>query len=75
MSRVPTVNFTQLLEIQKEAYKGRESPIELFPRWVASTKLINPSDKRKNTTANMIAGDSLLERRINVAPEFPKHLF
>lgn len=23
----------------------------------------------------MIAGDSLLERKINVAPEFPKHLF
>lgn len=23
----------------------------------------------------MIAGDSLLERKINVAPEFPKHIF
>jgi len=27
-----------------------------------------------NTSAHMIAGDSYLERKINVAPEFPKML-
>lgn len=77
MSRVPTVNFTELQEIADEAYqsKGFESPIELFPRWIAQTTLFNPAIKTKNTTAHMIAGDSLLERRINVAPAFPKTIF
>lgn len=77
MSRIPTVNFTELQKISYDAYeaKGHESPIELFPRWVAQTTLYNPDNKLKNTTANMIAGDSLLERKINVAPGFPKHIF
>jgi len=52
-----------------------ETPIELFPRWIAQTTLFNPTLKTKNTTAHMIAGDSHLERKINVAPEFPKILF
>ncbi len=47
----------------------------MFPRWIAQTTLYNPSAKHKNTTAHMIAGDSHLERKINVAPEFPKSLF
>lgn len=37
--------------------------------------LYNPNDRSKNTTANMIAGDSKLERAINVAPRFPRNLF
>lgn len=77
MSRIPTVNFTELNEISHNVYasKGKESPIELFPRWIASTTLYNPNAKTKNTTAHMIAGNSYLERKINVAPLFPKHLF
>ena len=47
----------------------------MFPRWVAQSTLFNPENKNKNTTAHMIAGDSRLERKINVAPEFPKTIF
>lgn len=77
MSRIPTVNFTELSQIAQNAYrsKGLESPIELFPRWIAQTTLFNPDFKTRNTTAHMIAGDSHLERKINVAPEFPKRTF
>jgi hypothetical protein len=37
MSRIPTANFTELSQIAENAYrnKGLESPIELFPRWIA----------------------------------------
>lgn len=75
-SRIPTVNFTELEQTALDAYGkyGKETPIELFPRWVAQTTLYNPQMKSKSTTAHMIAGDSYLERKINVAPEFPKML-
>jgi hypothetical protein len=76
MTRIPTVNFTELTEISKNVYldKGLEEPIQLFPRWVASATL-NNRNTRRNTSAHMIAGDSMLERRINVAPEFPNKIF
>lgn len=31
-------------------------------------------NKARNTTAHMIAGDSYLERKLNVAPTFPKNI-
>lgn len=77
MSKNPTVNFTELQETVDNARinLGYESPIQLFPRWIALSTLYNPNDRSKNTTANMIAGNSKLERAINVAPRFPKNLF
>ena len=77
MSKIPTVNFTELEKTAIDAYsaQGLESPIELFPRWVAQSTLYNPENKQKSTTANLIAGNSKLERKINVAPLFPKNIF
>lgn len=75
MSRIPTVNYTQLEEIAQQAYKGKQTPIELFPRWMAQTTLYNPANRDRNTTAYMIAGNSSLERKIGVAPDFPKKIF
>lgn len=67
---IPTVNFTQLNEIAENSYSelGQLSPIELFPRWTAQSLLISGEH---TTTANMIAGNSSLERLIRVAPDFP----
>ena len=72
---IPTVNFTYLDDKARDIQKrSKEQPIELFPRWVASTTLFNPVNRTSYTTAHMIAGDSHLERKIGVAPEFPKLL-
>lgn len=71
----PSINFTQLDEKANRIYdKVANPPIELFPRWIAQTTLFNPNNVMANTSAHMIAGDSYLERKINVAPEFPKML-
>jgi hypothetical protein len=35
MSKLPTVDFLALQEKMEEAYRGKEMPIELFPRWTA----------------------------------------
>ena len=73
-SKIPLMNFTRMVEIIDEVYtkKGIESPMNIFPRWVAQSTLVNPNKRSRNTTAHMVAGDSYLERKINVAPEFPK---
>lgn len=73
-SKIPTVNFTALSEKANSIYANSSHPIELFPRWIAQSTLYNPSNFVHNTSAHMIAGDSYLERKINVAPEFPKIL-
>lgn len=44
--------------------------MRLFPRWFAQTKLMN-LNKSKSTSAYMIAGDSLHERKIGHAVGFP----
>lgn len=50
--------------------KGVEPPVGLFPRWYAQTKLENLSEG-KFTSAYMVAGDSLHERKVGVAAGFP----
>ena len=50
--------------------KGVEPPVGLFPRWYAQTKLENLSEG-KYTSAYMVAGDSLHERKVGVASGFP----
>ena len=45
-----------------------------FPRWVATTKLINPDLRDKNTSAVAIIGDSKKERDIGVAPGFTTYV-
>lgn len=53
--------------------KGRTSNVELFPRWMAQTTLSNP-EMDISTSAYMIAGDSKLERKIQIARGFPNDI-
>lgn len=46
--------------------------MNIFPRWIATSYLFNPDQRTKNTTVHMVAGDSYLERKLDVAPDFPK---
>ena len=71
-SWLPFVNYTQIAHDIDQIYekKGVEPPVGLFPRWFAQTKLENP-DNNKFTSAYMVAGDSLHERKQGVAPGFP----
>ena len=69
---MPFINYTQIAGDIDAIYdkKGVEPPVRLFPRWFAQTKLVNP-EAGKFTSAYMIAGDSLHERKVGVAPGFP----
>lgn len=42
----------------------------MFPRWLAQTKISNV-ERTSNTSAYMVAGDSIRERNIGVARGFP----
>lgn len=46
--------------------------MNIFPRWMAQAQLVNPNQRSKFTNAHMVAGDSYLERKLDVAPDFPK---
>ena len=74
--QLPTVNFTHLQEISSSIYgsKGKEEPFKIFPRWIAQAQLYHPMT-RANTSAHMIAGNQKLERKINVASQFPNQLY
>lgn len=67
---MPFINYTYIQEDIDHIYakKGIEPPVGLFPRWFAQTKLINDE---KFTTAYMIAGNSLDERRKGIGMGFP----
>lgn len=69
---MPFINYTQISADIDKIYekKGVEPPVSLFPRWIAQTKLENPSQS-KFTSAYMISGDSLHERQIGLAKGFP----
>ena len=69
---MPFINYTDIAADIDKIYekKGIEPPVGLFPRWFAQTKLENP-ETNKFTSAYMIAGDSLHERKVGVAPGFP----
>ena len=60
-SKIPFVNFTEISEVLDDFYGDRERPIEIFPRWIAQTNVLNGS---KKTSSYMVAGDSALERSI-----------
>ena len=72
-SWMPFINYTRIQADIDDIYakKGFEPPVSLFPRWFAHTRLENPRDESKITWAYMIAGDSLHERKIGLAPGFP----
>lgn len=69
-SWLPFINYTEISNEIDNVYakKGIEPPVRLFPRWFAQTKLIHGN---KWTSAYMIAGDSLHERKIGHAQGFP----
>ena len=47
-----------------------EPPFDVFPRWIAQTKLSN-EEGTKQTSAYLVAADTMLERQIIVGHEFP----
>lgn len=71
-SWMPFINYTEIKEDIDAIYdkKGIPPPVGLFPRWYAQTKLENLKDQ-KFTSAYMVAGDSLHERKVGVAQGFP----
>ena len=73
-SWLPFVNYTEMAADIDELYqkKGVEPPVGLFPRWFAQTTLQKPENADLYTTAYMIAGDSLHERKVGLAPDFPQ---
>jgi hypothetical protein len=42
----------------------------MSPRWIAQTRVFNP-ERTFNTSSYMVAGDSIRERNIGIAPGFP----
>jgi hypothetical protein len=45
----------------KDFYKEMEPPFDVFPRWIAQTKL-NNEEGTKQTSAYLVAADTMLER-------------
>lgn len=41
LSKIPFVNYTLVEETLNSYYGSMEQPVELFPRWIAQTKLFN----------------------------------
>jgi hypothetical protein len=71
---LPFVNYTEIVEHIESVYDsyGEDPPVELFPRWVAQTRIFN-ADHTRNTSSYMIAGDTVTERNTGMAPGFPIH--
>ena len=66
---IPLVNFTKI----QSSLMNSDSPIaDAFPRWSALSRAYNPLDKKKYTSAIMIAGVSynLLNSIIMILIEF-----
>ena len=74
-SWAPFINYTEVQSDIESIYKkkGVEPPVGLFPRWYAQTKLenLNAEEGKLFTSAYMVAGDSLHERKVGVAAGFP----
>jgi len=60
------VNFTAIHAKMKES----SSFDDAFPRWVASSRLVDPNKPEVSTAAVAIIGDSRMERDIGVAQGF-----
>ena len=74
---MPVLNYTELndtlTEIERNGFRGKKEDIKarFFPRWSALSKIVNQKT-RKQTSAIMVAGDSVLENQIGVSIGFPK---
>lgn len=63
LSKIPFVSFTKIEETLREYYGEMERPFEVFPRWIAQTKLFN-EEGTNHTSAYMVSADTELERKI-----------
>jgi hypothetical protein len=70
LSKLPFVDFIEIKTAVKSFYKDMEPPFDVFPRWIAQTKLSN-EEGTKQTSAYLVAADTMLERQIIVGHEFP----
>ena len=70
LSKIPFVNFTLIEETLDEYYGEMERPFEVFPRWIAQSKIFNDEGTRQSN-AYVVAVDSVLERKIIVGHNFP----
>lgn len=70
LSKIPFVNFTLIEETLDEYYGDMERPFEVFPRWIAQSKILNDEGTRQSN-AYVVAVDSKLERKIIVGHNFP----
>lgn len=73
LSKIPFVNYTLVEETLKNYYGDQEPPVELFPRWIAQTKLFNEAHSSQ-TGAYLVAVDTELERRIVIGHNFPNRV-
>jgi hypothetical protein len=67
---VPLINYT----LVNERLQNVSECDGAFPRWLASTRLVNPMISDKHTTATAIIGDSRKERDIGVASGFTTYV-
>ena len=63
LSKIPFVSFSKIKETLEEYYRDMEIPFEVFPRWIAQTKLSN-EEGSNHTSAYMVSADTELERKI-----------
>ncbi len=61
LSKLPFVDFMEIKTAIKDFYKEMEPPFDVFPRWIAQTKL-NNEEGTKQTSAYLVAADTMLER-------------
>lgn len=61
LSKLPFVDFMEIKAAVKYFYADMEPPFDVFPRWIAQTKLSN-EDGTKQTSAYLVAADTMLER-------------
>ena len=68
----PFINYTEINAHMEGIYAELDKPmdVELTPRWIAQTRVFN-TDRTFNTSSYMVAGDSIRERNIGIAPGFP----
>jgi len=64
------VNYTSVME----QISNDPNLDDAFPRWLATTKLINPQSRILSTSAVAIIGDSKKERDIGVAQGFTTYV-
>jgi hypothetical protein len=57
LSKIPFVNFTLIEETLDEYYGDMERPLEVFPRWIAQSKILN-DEGTTQTNAYLVAVDT-----------------